>query len=184
MRRCWVLVTRASALCLRPFERRTLRRRSQKDVVTWEWRLANDWLPKPRILHPWPHQRRQLPEAGVVCANRARRICAGRARQWECHRDLYYVAIEPLRTCPAGRQPGRELAAMPRFNCLPWLLLSLRCVKYEVSVVSGHCALFGTFIGIGDHPGAGHIAPRDGRRHQAVGSLGRSENLQQKQGVP
>ncbi len=36
--------------------RRTLRRRSQKDWTTKEriTRLANDWLPKPRILHPWP----------------------------------------------------------------------------------------------------------------------------------
>ena len=36
--------------------RRTLRRRSQKDGTTWEriTRLADDWLPKPRILHPWP----------------------------------------------------------------------------------------------------------------------------------
>ncbi|CAH2395628.1 hypothetical protein MES4922_130054 [Mesorhizobium ventifaucium] len=34
-----------------PFERRTLRRRSQNDAMTWEriTRLANDWLPKPRI---------------------------------------------------------------------------------------------------------------------------------------
>ena len=39
--------------------RRTLRRRSQKDGTTWERmkRLAEDWLPKPRILHPWPNQR-------------------------------------------------------------------------------------------------------------------------------
>ena len=39
--------------------RRTLRRRSQKDGMTWERvnRLANAWLPKPRILHPWPDQR-------------------------------------------------------------------------------------------------------------------------------
>ncbi|MGO1081339.1 group II intron reverse transcriptase/maturase [Inquilinus sp. CA228] len=38
---------------------RTLRRRSQKDGMTWERisRLANDWLPKPRILHPWPQAR-------------------------------------------------------------------------------------------------------------------------------
>ena len=36
--------------------RRTLRQRSQKDWTTWERikRLADDWLPKPRILHPWP----------------------------------------------------------------------------------------------------------------------------------
>jgi RNA-directed DNA polymerase len=39
--------------------RRSLRRRSQKDGMTWEriTRLANDWLPKPRILHPWPQAR-------------------------------------------------------------------------------------------------------------------------------
>jgi hypothetical protein len=37
----------------------TLRRRSQKDRLTWERiaRLADDLLPKPKILHPWPHQR-------------------------------------------------------------------------------------------------------------------------------
>jgi group II intron reverse transcriptase/maturase len=39
--------------------RRTLRRRSQKDGLTWDRmaRLAGDWLPAPRILHPWPNQR-------------------------------------------------------------------------------------------------------------------------------
>jgi hypothetical protein len=38
---------------------RTLRRRSQKDGMTWEriTRLADDWLPKPHILHPWPQAR-------------------------------------------------------------------------------------------------------------------------------
>ena len=39
--------------------RRTLRRRSQKDEMTWErmMRIAAYWLPAPRILHPWPEQR-------------------------------------------------------------------------------------------------------------------------------
>ena len=39
--------------------RRTLRWRSQKDWTTWERikRLADDWLPQPRILHPWPERR-------------------------------------------------------------------------------------------------------------------------------
>src|SRR3954468_7334580 len=39
--------------------RRTLRRRSQKDDTTWERiaHLAEEWLPKPRILHPWPNVR-------------------------------------------------------------------------------------------------------------------------------
>ena len=38
---------------------RSLRRRSQRSTVTWErmWRLADQWLPQPRILHPWPEQR-------------------------------------------------------------------------------------------------------------------------------
>ena len=38
---------------------RTLRRRSQKDQTNWERiaKLADDFLPQPRILHPWPNQR-------------------------------------------------------------------------------------------------------------------------------
>jgi hypothetical protein len=38
---------------------RALRRRSQRTTVTWERmsRLADRWLPQPRILHPWPEQR-------------------------------------------------------------------------------------------------------------------------------
>jgi RNA-directed DNA polymerase len=38
---------------------RSLRRRGQRDKTTWQWmkRLADDDLPKPRILHPWPEQR-------------------------------------------------------------------------------------------------------------------------------
>ena len=39
--------------------RRSLRRRSQKDRITWDRisKLADDFLPKPRILHPWPSDR-------------------------------------------------------------------------------------------------------------------------------
>jgi group II intron reverse transcriptase/maturase len=38
---------------------RTLRRRSQKDRMTWERmaKIATHWLPAPRVLHPWPNQR-------------------------------------------------------------------------------------------------------------------------------
>ena len=54
--------------------RRTLRRRGQKRRMTWRGigKLADDWLPKPRILHPWPNQRfavkhpRREPDAGCV----------------------------------------------------------------------------------------------------------------------
>src|SRR5471030_2767441 len=63
--------------------RRTLRQRSQKDWTTWERikRLADDWLPKPRILHPWPESRfavrhpRWEPYARIGLV----RICAGGA---------------------------------------------------------------------------------------------------------
>ena len=39
--------------------RHSLRRRSQHGQLTWArmTRLADDWLPKPRILHPWPEVR-------------------------------------------------------------------------------------------------------------------------------
>ena len=51
--------------------RRALKRRSQKDNMTWQRieRLAEDWIPAPRILHPWPNTRflvnhpRQVPVA-------------------------------------------------------------------------------------------------------------------------
>jgi RNA-directed DNA polymerase len=52
---------------------RMLTRRSQKDRTGWDRinRLADQWLPKPRILHPWPNQRfavkhpRWEPDAGM-----------------------------------------------------------------------------------------------------------------------
>jgi group II intron reverse transcriptase/maturase len=63
---------------------RTLRRRSQRGGMTWERfaRLADDYLPRPRILHPWPEQRfavrhpRWEPYAGMPLV----RICAGGAQ--------------------------------------------------------------------------------------------------------
>jgi group II intron reverse transcriptase/maturase len=62
--------------------RRTLRQRSQKDWTTWERikRLADDWLPKPRILHPWPESR-----------------FAVRHPRWEP-----YARIGPVRICAGG----------------------------------------------------------------------------------
>jgi RNA-directed DNA polymerase len=64
--------------------RRSLRRRSQRDFTTWERikKLADDWIPKPRILHPWPSDRfavkhpRWEPSARIGPA----RICAGGAQ--------------------------------------------------------------------------------------------------------
>ncbi len=65
--------------------RRALRRRGQKDDTTWAriTTLAREWLPEPRILHPWPEQRfavkhpRWEPYAGKPHV----RFCAGGAQQ-------------------------------------------------------------------------------------------------------
>jgi hypothetical protein len=64
--------------------RRTLRRRGQKHPMTWAriGKLADDWLPKPRILHPLakPALRRQTPKVGAVCGKAARTVlCGGRS---------------------------------------------------------------------------------------------------------
>jgi RNA-directed DNA polymerase len=64
--------------------RRALRRRSQRDRTTWKsmGKLADRWLPKPRISHPWPAQRfrvkhpRWEPYAGKPHV----RFCAGGAQ--------------------------------------------------------------------------------------------------------
>jgi RNA-directed DNA polymerase len=63
---------------------RILRRRSQRGAINWERMrlLANTWLPRPRILHPWPNQRfavthpRWEPYAGKPHV----RFCAGGAQ--------------------------------------------------------------------------------------------------------
>ena len=64
---------------------RSLKQRSQRSAITWHLmaKLEAQYLPKPRILHPWPNQRfavkhpRWEPYAliGLV------RICAGGAQQ-------------------------------------------------------------------------------------------------------
>jgi group II intron reverse transcriptase/maturase len=64
--------------------RRALLRRGQRDRTTWTRmaRLAAEWLPRARILHPWPNERfaathpRQEPGARIVPAG----ICAGGTR--------------------------------------------------------------------------------------------------------
>jgi hypothetical protein len=63
---------------------RTLRRRSQKDSFKWQrmLHLAERWLPRPCILHPWPLERFAVmhpqwePGARIAPAG----ICAGDAQ--------------------------------------------------------------------------------------------------------
>jgi RNA-directed DNA polymerase len=62
---------------------RVLRRRSERDRTAWRrmGAIVDHWLPKPRILHPWPNQRfavkhpRWEPDARIGLV----RICAGGA---------------------------------------------------------------------------------------------------------
>jgi RNA-directed DNA polymerase len=56
--------TNFRALCafrhhVRSLWMRALRRRSQKDRTSWTrmTHIADSWLPRPRIFHPWPNQR-------------------------------------------------------------------------------------------------------------------------------
>ena len=69
---------------VRDLWRRSLRRRSQRDNTTYERmkKLANDWLPRPRILHPWPRDR-----------------FAVKHPRWEP-----YAGIPPVRFCAGGTQ--------------------------------------------------------------------------------
>ena len=69
---------------VRDLWRRSLRRRSQRDFTTYERvkKLADDWLPKPRILHPWPRDR-----------------FAVKHPRWEP-----YAGIPPVRFCAGGAQ--------------------------------------------------------------------------------
>ena len=64
--------------------RRTLRRRSQKDRATWErmTQLADAWLPKPAILHPWPSDRFAVthPRWEPYARKTHVRFCAGGVR--------------------------------------------------------------------------------------------------------
>ncbi len=64
--------------------KRSLRKRSQRDRTTWEKmkKLSEEWLPKPRILHPWPSQR-----------------FAVKHPRWEP-----YAGIPPVRFCAGGAQ--------------------------------------------------------------------------------
>src|SRR5229473_7290096 len=71
--------------------RRTLRQRSQKDWTTWERikRLADDWLPRPRILHPWPESR------FAVRHPRWEKLWGGRRRLWHLHRPYEPMEVAP-----------------------------------------------------------------------------------------
>ena len=71
--------------------RRTLRRRSQKDRLTWArmTQLAAVWLPKPIVLHPWPSAR------FAVTHPRWEKLWGGRRRLWHLHRPYEPMEVAP-----------------------------------------------------------------------------------------
>jgi len=64
---------------------RALRRRSNRDKTTWARmkQLADDFLPTPRISHPWPEQRSAVthPRREPYAGNPPVRFCAGGVQQ-------------------------------------------------------------------------------------------------------
>ena len=96
------------------FWQRTLRRRGQKDGMTWEriTRLANDWLPKPRILHPWPQARfavthpRWEPYAGIP-------LVRGHVARGLVPSPALSPLIEPVVQVDVGEQ-RRDYRSLPR----------------------------------------------------------------------
>jgi hypothetical protein len=70
---------------------RALRRRSQRDPMTWErfWRVVDRWIPNAKILHPHPNVRfdarylRKEPYAAILHV----RICAGAPGNRRPYRD-------------------------------------------------------------------------------------------------
>ena len=81
---------------------RTLRRRSQKHASTWKriGKVADDWLPQPRVLHPWAEHSlcRQTPDVRAGCGKPARPdLCGG------CP-----VTDVPTANAPAHRSTSRE----------------------------------------------------------------------------
>jgi hypothetical protein len=71
--------------------RRVLQHRSHKAEMTWERmrKLANDWLPRPRILHPWPSER------FAVRHPRWEKLWGGRRRSWHLHRPYEPMEVSP-----------------------------------------------------------------------------------------
>jgi len=65
--------------------RRALRRRSQKDHILWTRiaKIADHWLPTPKILHKWPWQRFRAkhPRWEPYAGNPHVRFCAGGVQQ-------------------------------------------------------------------------------------------------------
>src|SRR5260370_11403499 len=126
--------------------RRTLRQWSQKDWTTWERikRLADDWLPKPRILHPWPESRfavrhpkwEAMPELGPYGSVRGAR---GNSRP--------YRESHPATVKTAHFDPTRTLQSLACSNCLlrlrPQSFVGLSSIRVrdvsvlEVRIVAG-----------------------------------------------
>src|SRR6516225_4481072 len=88
-----------------------LRRRSQKDRITWAQmtQLVNAWLPKPIILHPWPSAR------FAVTHPRWEKLWGGRRRLWHLHRPY-----EPMEVAPWSKSMISAEAWPRLIRSRPW----------------------------------------------------------------
>jgi RNA-directed DNA polymerase len=106
--------------------RRTLRRRSQKDRITWArmTKLVNDWLPKPIILHPWPSDR------FAVNHPRWEKLWGGRRRLWHLHRPhedggCPVEQVNDLSRSLAAFDPISTLVMVVEMSKASWLVTSM-----------------------------------------------------------
>jgi hypothetical protein len=95
--------------------RRMLRRRTQKDWTTRERtaRLANDWLPKPRILHPWPDARFAVRHPRWGARGNSRAYRNPRPKADRCINEIEREFL-PSEAGSSGLKASRQFDLLPR----------------------------------------------------------------------
>ena len=107
---------------------RALLRRSQCTTLTWERmiNLADDWLPRPTILHPWPEARfdvkhpRCEPSARIGLAG----ICPGALSNDRLYRERGHGTGYLGTGKPKGPATDKPAAYSYRASPLPWKPMS------------------------------------------------------------
>jgi hypothetical protein len=107
--------------------RRPLRRRSQKDGLTWTrmTKIADAWLPKPRILHPWLEQ--FLPLYSDIPSRRSCRHLQHKCR-FMCSESLRYAFC--VNAVNAKRIATTALKKWARFRGIPRLSRAKTAVQW------------------------------------------------------
>ena len=124
--------------------RRPLRRRSQKDGLTWTrmTKIADAWLPKPRILHPWlePWLEQFLPLYSDIPSRRSCRHLQHKCR-FMCSESLRYAFC--VNAVNAKRIATTALKKWVRFRGIPRLSRAKTAVQWLWTSEKG-CLFFYT----------------------------------------